>query len=258
MPSLSFQTRGNAGNPAIMLVHGFMSCNAQWTLNAPTLARDYFVIMVELWGHGESPQPAHDSDCSMGAYIDQFERVRRHLDIERWALIGQSYGAGLVLGYAHRHAERCTAVIVTNSRSAFGNVRAVPNPRSKPRSPPDDPGFEPRKFPFHPIHSRRFPADIKKALVKSADNMTRRATALSAGLGLSLNSVHLLGDLPSPLLIANGTYEKSFQSDLQALSARYPDLNIAHLPGGHSVNIEAAQQFNDAVKTFLNEQLPRK
>ncbi len=229
-----------------------VSCNAQWMLNTPVLAKDYFLVMVELWGHGASPLPEDESDCSMAGYIDCFERIRRQLNIKRWALIGQSYGAGLALGYAHRHAAHCTGVIVTNSRSAFGQVSATAGARAESRNSMQAPGFNPRKLPYHPIHSRRFPARVKAALVQSADAMTRQAVALSARLASELNGTHLLGTLQCPLLIANGRYEKSFQADLQALIARHPHLEVVHLGAGHSVNIEAAAQFNDAVKRFLS------
>ena len=38
--------------------------------------------------------------------------------------------------------------------------------------------------------------------------------------------------------------------------ARYPHLEVVHLPAGHSVNIEAAGAFNAAVQQFLAKRSP--
>ena len=54
-----------------------------------------------------------------------------------------------------------------------------------------------------------------------------------------------------PILLTNGIYEKSFQEDLGRLRSRYPGLPVVDLEGGHSVNIEAAEGFNEACESFL-------
>lgn len=251
-PALAYQTLGDGSKPALMLLHGFMSSNAQWLMNTQALSREYFLVMVELWGHGDSPTPNDPSHYSVDAYIDQFETIRRNLSIEHWALIGQSYGAGLVINYAIVHPEQVVKVVVTNSRSAFGQLV------SKQGRAPSTAGAQQRReitdlrnLPYHPVNARRFPAHVKQALVQKADAMTPEAIHLGGLLGETLNCTQRLHELNMPLLLTNGVFEKSFQSDLQALVAHYPDLNVADLEGGHSVNIEAAEGFNRAVLGFL-------
>ena len=247
MSSLNFTTHGDPDRPAIMLLHGFISCNAQWAANIAALKGSHFLITVELWGHGDSPLPQNEASYTTAAYAEQFEAIRSTLGIERWALIGQSYGAGLVISYALAHPEVCTAVVATNSRSAFGTLTSE---RREPRRPqPTDL----RKLPFHPIHARRFPPAIKAALVDAADRMDPEAVRLGGLLGANLNCIESLAALQQPLLITNGRYEKSFQTDLAALRGRYPDLQVVDLEGGHSVNIEAADGWDQAVLDFLRK-----
>ena len=71
-------------------------------------------------------------------------------------------------------------------------------------------------------------------------------------LGTALNFRERLDLIQPPLLLTNGVYEKSFQADLQSLLQRYPDLQVTDLPGGHSVNIEAADEFNQACLAFFS------
>ena len=248
MPRLNFETHGNPDNPAVLLLHGFMSSNAQWLTNLDALTAQYFLVAVELWGHGESPTPSDPARYTLESYYEQFESIRSELGISRWAVIGQSYGAGIVLNYARTYLEVCIAAVATNSRSAFGSlIEESSNRRERSGLPADL-----RKLPYHPIHARRFPEQVKAALVESADAMDPVAIRLGGQLGAALNCRALVADFPLPLLITNGKFERSFQADLRSLRAAVPNLNVVDLEGGHSVNIEASDGFNAAVLAFLD------
>ena len=247
MPALNYVTHGDPANPAVLLLHGFMSCNGQWLPNLESLSKSFFLITVELWGHGESDCPDEEAYYSLDGYYAQFEQIRKSLNIDNWSLIGQSYGAGIVMHYAKTYQSQCNAVVATNSRSAFGTLiedRAGKELRALPA--------DLQKLPYHPIHARRFPDHIKAVLVTSADAMTHQAVELGGLLGNTLNCRQLIIDYPLPLLITNGKYEKSFQDDLVVLREAEPDLNVVDMEGGHSVNIEAADEFNAAVIEFLS------
>ena len=249
MTHLNFETVGNPQHPSVMLLHGFMSSNAQWLANIDALSGSHHLVMVELWGHGQSPEQPDENAYSTSRYIGEFERIRTSLGIARWAVIGQSYGAGLVIRYALACADVITHVVVTNSRSAFGDVSTTRD--GKPQPELRDPNLNLRELPFHPINARRFPEHIKSVLVASADAMSPETVRLSGRLGRSLNCMDVLGDVSAPVLIANGVYEKVFQADAETLRARYPTVDVVDMPGGHSVNIEAADAFNTAVVEFL-------
>ncbi len=246
---LAFETDGNPRKPSVMLLHGFLSCNAQWLLNRRALAEHYHLVMIELWGHGNSPAPQAVDRYTISEYITEFERIRNLLDIERWSLIGQSYGAGLVLNYATAHPARCSNIVVTNSRSAFGNIS---NDGSAQSNSMRNDRFDRRLLPIHPIHARRFPSAVKDALVANADAIPRHAIQLGGRLAVQLNSVALLEHINRPMLLVNGVYEKSFQRDVDRLTKLgHPTLKIVDLPGGHSINVEAAAQFDEAVVASL-------
>lgn len=249
--NLNTREIGDASRPTLLLLHGFMSCADQWLLNLDALSARYHLVLAELWGHGDSPMPNDTASISIAGYMEQFERIRRRGNIERWGLIGQSYGAGLMLQLALADPSRCTGVVVTNSRSAFGDVSRDERPRG--RSAPGK-VYEPRSLPFHPIHARRFPEQVQSALVASADAMSEEAVTLGGKVAVGLNCVDRLGELSAegvPMLLTNGVYERSFQPDVEALKQRYPSLPVADLNGGHSINIEDADGFNQATLGFF-------
>ena len=243
---LNVETHGEATNPSLLLVHGFLSGNAQWLPNIGELSRSFHLVLAELWGHGQSPMPK--GPLSIKGYLDAFEAIRHELGIERWGLVGQSYAAGLAIRYAIARPGAVSGLMVTNSRSALGNLKVKGSGRRAGGEPrPDN-----RHLPIHPIHARRIPEPTRSALIKTADSISAEAIQEGGRLGEKLNSLNLLADIPCPFLIAHGIHEKSFRKDMEAVKAM-PGLRIADLDGGHAVNIEAAAQFNKLALTFFTE-----
>lgn len=256
MQTLAYEHVGNRAGPALLLVHGFMSSRHQWLANLDALGADFQLVLVELWGHGRSPEPADPDAYSVAEYLRQFEHIREELGIDSWGLVGQSYGAGIVLTYALEYPGVCPAVAVTNSRSAFGSIDRDRERRSDGNGSGAPNRLQsPRDLPLHPINARRFPDHVKDALVRDADAMSVRAIESSGRLAPHLNFTDRLEMLEQPVMLANGVYEKAFQSEVEKLKARYPSLEVVDLEGGHSVNIEAADGFNRAVTAFFARHL---
>jgi proline iminopeptidase len=105
-----------AGKPAL-IVHGGPGAGGS---RRPLRAYDpdrYRVIRYDQRNCGRSiphaSDPAADMSLNTTQYlIDDMERLREHLGIERWLLNGASWGATLVLAYAQQHPERVTEMII--------------------------------------------------------------------------------------------------------------------------------------------------
>ncbi|WP_035795085.1 prolyl aminopeptidase [Kitasatospora mediocidica] len=77
----------------------------------------YRVIRFDQRNCGDSTPHASDpaADMSLNTtqhLIDDMERLREHLGIERWLVNGASWGSTLALAYAQQHPERVTEVII--------------------------------------------------------------------------------------------------------------------------------------------------
>jgi proline iminopeptidase len=86
----------------------------------------YRVVLFDQRGCGRSVPHASDPATDMSVnttwhLVDDMERLREHLGIERWLLSGGSWGSTLMLAYAQRHPERVSEMLisaVTTSRKA--------------------------------------------------------------------------------------------------------------------------------------------
>ena len=104
------------GKPALN-VHGGPGTGAP---RQPTRAWDpecYRVVRFDQRNCGRSTPHASDPAADMTLnttqhLIDDMERLRTHLGIDRWLLNGASWGVTLILAYAQQHPERVTEVIV--------------------------------------------------------------------------------------------------------------------------------------------------
>ncbi|NRA03295.1 MAG: alpha/beta hydrolase [Myxococcales bacterium] len=234
--------------PPLLLIHGLLSSRRQWQPNLSALARISRPVVLELWGHGRSAAPVGDTAYSVSFYLDAFEEIRRQVGADRWFVCGQSYGAGLAIHYALRHADRTLGLIFTNSRSALAAGR-LHHPRDEPSAATR---ADLEALPFHPKYARRFPAELKREMLREAQSLD--VAAVGKGISktlLELSARDRFGSVAVPTLLINGKWEKAFQPDRDFAARALPGLEIADLDGGHSINIEAADAFNRAVANFV-------
>lgn len=72
----------------------------------------YRIILFDQRGCGKSRPRASLEHNTTWHLVEDMERLRKHLNVERWQVFGGSWGSTLALAYAQRHPERVTALIV--------------------------------------------------------------------------------------------------------------------------------------------------
>ncbi|QFU18096.1 prolyl aminopeptidase [Microvirga thermotolerans] len=105
-----------AGKPALVLHGGPGSgCSVQ--------ARRYFdpgaycIVLFDQRGSGRSTPHASAPDIDLSTnttlhLLDDIERLRQHLNIGRWLVLGGSWGSTLALAYAQRHPKRVSNLVL--------------------------------------------------------------------------------------------------------------------------------------------------
>jgi proline iminopeptidase len=113
------------GKPAVVLHGGPGSGCTDWhrRLFDPNA---YRVVLFDQRGCGRSAPNASEPGIELSSnttvnLIADIELLRQELDIERWLMLGGSWGSTLALAYAERHPDRVTEMIlfgVTTGRRA--------------------------------------------------------------------------------------------------------------------------------------------
>ncbi len=106
-----WEVRGNPqGKPAVVLHGGPGSGCAPWWADFFDLDR-YRVAMFDQRGCGRS-RPHTLINNTTQHLIADIERLREQLDIERWLVLGGSWGTCLGLAYAQAHPERVSELVL--------------------------------------------------------------------------------------------------------------------------------------------------
>jgi len=250
-PSIYYEVHGAKG-PYLLLVHGMLSGRAQWILNLEVLGTCCRPVVVELFGHGRSPSPEDPKCYTTDYYAVEFERIRNELSVEKWFICGQSLGAALTLNYALIHPEKIVAHIFTNSRSALTDesmdgtmeflARLI---EEKGREVIDD-------FPLHPSKNKRLSPEIKSALIEDVNLVDINGfskTCLYTVAGSSLR--HIVHKNSVPTLLIAGKFDRQFTPLIGFARTNFPNLELLVLDGGHAVNLDVPDRFNEAVMEYM-------
>jgi pimeloyl-ACP methyl ester carboxylesterase len=108
---------GSRDAAPVVLLHGGGLSSAEWTELAPALARDHRVIAFDARGCGASDaDPQHRYGAAMIA--EDLDQVRAALELERFALVGHSFGAVTACLYAADRPDAVTAVVLLDGGPA--------------------------------------------------------------------------------------------------------------------------------------------
>ena len=106
---------GQAGMPPLLLLHGFPQTHAIWHRVAQHLQKDYFLVMPDLRGYGDSAKPPGEADhanYSKRVMAQDMVEVMRALGHERFMLCGHDRGGRVAHRLAVDHPERVSKLCV--------------------------------------------------------------------------------------------------------------------------------------------------
>lgn len=108
--------RGSAGAPPLLFLHGGpgQGCYDFMALQGERLAATARVIGLDQRGVDRSVPLPECAALAIADLVADCERAREALGIERWAVLGQSFGGMLALRYAAAHPAAVAALILEN------------------------------------------------------------------------------------------------------------------------------------------------
>lgn len=116
--SIYWETCGNrSGVPAVVL-HGGPGSGCTTEHRRFFDPARYRIVLIDQRGAGRSrPRVDATTDVSTNTtahLVNDLERIRVHLDIERWLIYGHSWGTTLGLAYGEQHPEQVMAMVLSS------------------------------------------------------------------------------------------------------------------------------------------------
>ena len=256
---------GDQTQPLMLALHGWLDNAASFALLAPRI-KGYRVIALDMAGHGLSDWRSLDSGYPIWSYVEDLYQVRLQLEVEQFALLGHSLGAGIASLFAASWPETVTRLgLIENlgpladSEEGFSqNLRSAIEDHQKPAKE-----IRPRAFEAW-VRSRSntvfsVPENAARLLMQrntreTPEGLYRYACdprlRLPSIIRLCESQVRAaLCQLSMPVQLisgASGLKRPLTQERVQVV----PDIEQVELPGGHHLHMEEPEV--DAVAEALN------
>jgi proline iminopeptidase len=107
-----FEECGNPRGKPVVIVHGGPGGGCNPSMRRYHDAARYRIVLFDQRGCGRSVPHASLERNTTWDLVGDMERLRSHLDIERWQLFGGSWGSTLALAYAQTHPERVSELVL--------------------------------------------------------------------------------------------------------------------------------------------------
>ena len=103
----------SGSGPPVVLLHGVGLNQSIWAGQVKALESDFQVITYDLLGHGRSAAAA--ANAPLADWVDQLNSVVRDLALEKFALVGFSFGGLIAQAYAAQHSHMIDKLVLMST-----------------------------------------------------------------------------------------------------------------------------------------------
>lgn len=239
---LFYEVHGDG--PTVVFAHGSGGTHMSWWQQVPVLSKQYRCVTIDHRGFGYS----NDGAAGPGRqnFVTDLEGLLDRLKVDRVSLVGQSMGGLTVLGFASKHPERVSALIMSDTTGGYTNpeidkLRAAnKNPRSA-----FAPGYAQREQAMAFLYREISALTMDEAPPAAAG-------AAPAPAAPSTDIKPLLAKKVPTLFIVGEQDQLIPPAAIEAMHKQMPGSELVKVPGaGHSVYFEKAAEYNRLVGDFL-------
>ncbi len=116
---LDVAVAGHAGNPAVILLHGFPESHRTWRDVIPDLAKDHFVLAPDQRGFARSSKPQGVENYTPDKPVADLLALADHFGIDRFTLVGHDWGGAIAWMAALQHPNRVARLVIVNAPHPF-------------------------------------------------------------------------------------------------------------------------------------------
>jgi pimeloyl-ACP methyl ester carboxylesterase len=264
---------GDPSRPPLLALHGWLDNAGSFSAIAPLLAKDHYVVAIDLRGHGRS---SHLPAGAWYHYVDYFDDLRATLDHFGWpsaTLFGHSLGGTLASLFAAAYPERVEALLLVEAlgpltvspentlaqlkrgldeRAAFANRRALRVFRDL------DAAIEARAM------ASGFSSEVARALVERGVQQVEGGYIWSSDPRLTLTSAQryseaqvlaMLGGVRAPTLLILAEPATSYLpvTMMRDRAAQVAGIEVVHVAGHHHLHLESPDAVFAVASRFLRE-----
>jgi pimeloyl-ACP methyl ester carboxylesterase len=244
--------RAGAGAPLVLL-HGGLSDGRSWTPQLESLVDEYDVIAWDAPGCGGSADPT--TDLALADYADAVAALIDALEVAPVHLVGHSFGAGLAISVYSRHRHLVRSLVLSGAYAGWRGSLSPAEVEARlsglltalTRPPAEWVDDYLATFLSHPVPERI--SELSRAMMLDVRPGARSMATAFADADLRT----VLPQIAVPTLLIYGEDDvRAPRAVADALHAAIPGSQLMLVPGaGHDVNLEAPDDYDAAVRAFL-------
>lgn len=250
----------SGSGPPVILLHGVGLNQSIWAGQVKALASIFQVITFDLLGHGGSA--AAHANAPLADWVDQLNGVVLDLALEKFALVGFSFGGLISQAFAAQHSrliDRLVLMSTVYDRSEAERASVLSRLDMARREGPQTIISAALSRWFSPEFSKAHPEIMNQyeGLLRGND----ASSFLSAYECFARVDRELTGALAAfdrPTLVMTGELDTGSTPDMaRKLAGMIPGAECSIIAGGrHMMPVEMPVEVNSVLRRFLNGERP--
>ena len=110
--TMHYTEHGNPKGQPVVYLHGGPGSGSKPDHTRYFNLKTQWVILYDQRGAGQSTPLAEWKNNTTPHLVEDLERLRAHLNIEKWQVVGFSWGSTLALAYAQKYPKRVTGLVI--------------------------------------------------------------------------------------------------------------------------------------------------
>ena len=258
--NLAYSDQGQ-GDP-LVFVHAFPLNRHMWGPQVEAFSSTHRVITVDLRGHGESDAPIWN--FTLEQYADDIKALLEHLSIAQATFVGLSMGGYILFALYRKYPQLVRTLVLADTRAQADSEEikkgrmAMAQIAYREGLPALADAMLPKLLSPESLANCADIVETLRGII--AQNQVSGIIVDLMAMASRPDSIHMLKDIRCPTLVIVG------QEDVPTPPAEAKDI-AAHIPGarleiiphaGHASNIEQPEAFNQALRSFLENQKTEK
>lgn len=268
-----YEVVGEGPNPPVLLLHGGPGSTSFGFDPLRDLDYDGPIIFWDQLGCGRSDAIRDTTLMTIENFVDQTERLRRHLDLENFVLYGHSWGTMLGIDYYLRYPNEVNAIIF--SSPLFSTASWIADADSLIATMPDtvqqsirfhesigaydNPGYKAAtELYYAQFVTRKSRPKVDRSQMKLADGsnvylyMWGPSEFTSTGTLRDFDRIDELNGISVPTLLVCGEFDEASPRTVEGYSQMIPKSRFEVIPdAAHSTLNDNPQEMLKVIGDFL-------
>ena len=255
---LHYEISGN-GNKTLILLHGFMENNTIWNEMEKHLSNDFFLVKIDLPGHGKS-EKYHEIN-TMDFMAEKVKEIADFLQLEKINIIGHSMGGYTALAFAEKYPDNIESLTLFFS-TTLADDQEKKNIRKRSIAIIDEnfDTFVKTSIPNLFSNTERDILEGKIELAKEIAKSTDKEGVKAAQLGMAERPerTSVLENLDAKILIIAGKHDNAVKTEnLLNVIPDKTNIKTYVLDCGHNGHWEKPSICAEIINTELLHNLPK-